>query len=215
MDSDGNESFSLYKIDISKNKSKIVLLVGSTVGISGISSATVVHTLPEDPDNIIVQYNGRKIKAADLYKLPLSSRWNTKRNKNNKMKLVAKNLGNVQRWLLDNAGYVGGSTTLNGLEGKFLYKEQGVKEFKVLQEFNPLDEGFSPISFDFDDKTLFVSSNIGRDRAAIYKYSPEKNKLGEMVFGHDEVDVTGLIMSRHQKKLLGVILLMNTLSLFI
>ncbi|MFT6731587.1 MAG: hypothetical protein ACJA1H_002930 [Glaciecola sp.] len=81
MDSDGNESFSLYKIDISKKKSKIVLLVGSTVGISGIRSATVVHTLPEDPDNIIVQYNGRKIKAADLYKLPLSSRWNTKRNK--------------------------------------------------------------------------------------------------------------------------------------
>ncbi|MFT6731586.1 MAG: dipeptidyl aminopeptidase/acylaminoacyl peptidase [Glaciecola sp.] len=120
------------------------------------------------------------------------------------MKLFAKNPGNVQRWLLDNAGYVRGSTTLNGLEGKFLYKEQGVKEFKVLQEFNPLDEGFSPISFDFDDKTLFVSSNIGRDRAAIYKYSPEKNKLGEMVFGHDEVDVTGLIMSRHQKKLLGV-----------
>lgn len=204
MDSDGDESFSLYKIDISKKNSKVVLLVGSTVGMSGIRSATVVHTLPEDPEHIIVQYNGRNIKSPDLYKLPLDSYWNSRRDKNSKMKLIAKNPGNVQGWLLDNAGYVRGAVSLDGLKGQFLYKNKKDDEFRVLQEFSPLDEGFSPLAFDFDDETLFVASNIGRDRAAIYKYSPDKNKLGEMIFSHDEVDVTGLMMSNHQKKLLGV-----------
>jgi len=204
MDGDGNEAFSLYKVDISKKRSKIILLVGSTVGMSGIRSASVVHSLPEDPDHIIVQYNGRKVQAADLYKLPLDSRWNVKRNKNSKMKLFAKNPGDVQGWLLDNAGNVRGASTLKGMQGKFLYKSINEKEFKVIEEFNILDEGITPLAFDFDDKTLFVASNIGRDRAAIYKYSPETQKLGEMIFGHDEVDVTGLMMSHHQKKLLGV-----------
>ena len=49
-----------------------------------------------------------------------------------------------------------------------------------------------------------VTSDIGRETAAVYTYDPETDELGELLFGHDEVDVGGLIMSREQKKLLGV-----------
>ncbi len=204
MDSDGNEAFSLFKIDTSKKEPKVVTLVGSRAGASGIRSASVVHTLPEDPDHIIVQFNGRKVTAPDLYKLPIDSRWSDKRKKNTKMKLVAKNPGDVASWIVDNDGEVRGAYSLKGLQGKFHYKDKGEKDFRVIREFNIHDEGISPIAFDFDNQTMYVNSNIGRDKNAIYKYDPNKNKLGELIFEHDVVDVSGLMFSRKQQKLLGI-----------
>jgi len=203
MDSDGNEAFSLFKVSVEK-KPKIRQLVGATVGSSGIRSASTVHTLPDDPKHIIVQYNGRKVTAPDLYLLPLDSRWNEKRKKNAKMKVIAKNPGDVQSWLVDHDGEVRGAYSINGLKGKFHYKDQGEEKFRVINEFNILDEGITPLGFDWDNKTMFVSSNVGRDRGAIYKYDPNTDKLGDLVFEHDVVDVSGLMMSRHQKKVLGV-----------
>lgn len=204
IQSDGSEAFSLYKVNISKKKARVDLLVGSKSGASGIRTAAVVHTLPNDPDHIIVQYNGRRIKAPDLYKLNIHSRWNKKRKKNPKMKLIAKNPGDVQGWILDNDGKVRGATTLNGLKGQLLYKDQGAEKFTVTREFSPLDEGIAPLAYDFDNETMYVASNIGRDKAAIYEYDPKNNKLGKLIFSDAEVDVSNLIMSRHQKKVLGV-----------
>ncbi len=112
------------------------------------------------------------------------------------MKIIAKNPGDVQGWVLDHDGDVRGALSIKGLKGKFHYKEKGEEKFRVLQEFNVEDEGMSPLGFDFDNKTMFVSSNIGRDRGAVYKFDPQTNKLGEMIFGHDVVDVSGLMMSR-------------------
>ena len=77
-------------------------------------------------------------------------------------------------------------------------------ETEVLGE-ETLSESFSPIAFDFDNKTLFVSSSAGKDKRAIYKYDPKQRKLGEMMFGHTLVDVNGgLIINRAQKKFLGI-----------
>ena len=204
MDSDGNEAFSIFTVDSSVKQPKIVQLVGASAGSSGIRSASVVHTLPDDPDHIIVQFNQRRVKAPDLYKLPLDSRWSDRRKKNAKMKIIAKNPGDVQGWIVDHDGDVRGAYSVNGLKGKFHYKEKGEEKFRTLREFNIHDEGISPLAFDFDNKTMYVSSNIGRDRGAIYKYDPQTDKLGEMIYGHDVVDVSGLMMSRHQQKLLGV-----------
>jgi dipeptidyl aminopeptidase/acylaminoacyl peptidase len=209
-ESSGMEAVSIFKIDATEKDPKVVKLVGANAGTSGIRSASVVHTLPDDPKHIIVQFNGRKVAAPDLYKLPLDSKWSDKRGsrkgkgKNRKMEIIAKNPGDVQGWILDHDGDVRGAYSIKGLKGKFLYKSKTDKEFKVLREFNVEDEGMSPLGFDFDNKTMFVSSNIGRDRAAIYRYNPETDKMGEMVYGHDVVDMGGLMMSRKQQKLLGV-----------
>ena len=36
---------------------------------------------------------------------------------------------------------------------------------------------------DTDNKTMFVASNIGRDTVAFFRFDPEANKLGEMIYG--------------------------------
>lgn len=204
LDSDGNEAFSLYKIDVHAKRGKVVELIGSKVGSSGIRSAAIVHMLPNDPENIIVQYNGRNIKAPDLYKLPLNSRWDRKRDRNHKMKLIAKNPGNYQGWLLDHDGDVRGAMSINGLEGKFYYKAKGKKEFSILREYDVTSENIQPLAFDFDNKSLFVASNIGRDTYAVYKYDPDNNKLGELILSVPEIDVSSLGFSIKRKKLIAI-----------
>lgn len=204
LDSDGNEAFSIYKINVKAKRAKVIQLVGSKIGSSGIRSASIVHMLPNDPEHIIIQYNGRNIKAPDLYKLPLNSRWDRKRARNFKMDIIAKNPGDVQSWLLDHDGEVRGAISINGLEGKFHYKNKGEEKFRVLRQYDIEEENILPLAFDFDNKTLFVASNVGRDKSAIYRFYPDENKLGELIYAHPKVDVSTLMMSIKRKKLLGI-----------
>ncbi|MBH0055609.1 S9 family peptidase [Pseudoalteromonas sp. SWXJZ94C] len=204
LDSDGNEAFSLYKINVNAKRARVIELVGSKVGSSGIRSASIVHMLPNDPEHIIIQYNGRNIKAPDLYKLPLNSKWDRKRERNFKMDILAKNPGDFQGWLLDHDGEVRIAVSINALKGKLHYKNKGEKEFRVLREYDLDEESISPLAFDFDNKTLFVASNIDRDTLAIYHFYPDKNELGELIFGMPEVDVSNLMLSTKRKKLIGV-----------
>jgi len=203
MDSDGDEAFGLYLVN-RKGAPKVKTLIGSRSGASGTRSASIVESLPDDPKHVIVQYNGRNPKYADLYKLPLNSRWSDRRKKNSGMKLIAKNPGDVQGWIVDHDGDVRGAYSIKGLKGKFHYKAKGEKDFRVVKEFNIHDEGMTPLGFAWDNKTMYVASNVGRDRNAIYEYDPEADKLGKMIYGHDTVDVGGLMMSRKQQKLIGV-----------
>ncbi|MGS0535285.1 alpha/beta hydrolase family protein [Pseudoalteromonas sp. SaAl2] len=55
-----------------------------------------------------------------------------------------------------------------------------------------------------DNKTLFVASNIGRDTSAIYRFDPEKNKLGELIFAEPGIDVSNLMLSLKRKKLIAI-----------
>jgi dipeptidyl aminopeptidase/acylaminoacyl peptidase len=67
------------------------------------------------------------------------------------------------------------------------------------------DGSIIPLSFDFDNKTLYVSSNIGRDRRALYKYDIANKKLGDLVAEHPLIDLNGgLIFSRAKKTLIGI-----------
>jgi dipeptidyl aminopeptidase/acylaminoacyl peptidase len=200
---DGQEALSLFSVTRSK-KPVINELIGASFSRKSAVMASVIHTLPEEPNYVIVQYNKRYVKNPDLYKLKLDSKWSNKRKRNGSMKLIAKNPGDVQNWIVDHDGDVRGAISIKGVKGKFLYKEKNEKDFKIIREFNVLDESLTPLMFDYDNEMMFVSSNIGRDKAAIYKYNPKTNEMGDMIFGHDNVDVSNLFTSRKQKKVLGV-----------
>ncbi len=84
-------------------------------------------------------------------------------------------------------------------------KWEKIFEYKVTWG-QPHGEMMAPLSFDFDNTTLYVSTNIGgRDRRAIYKYDTVNKKLGELVFEHALIDITGgLLFSSEKKKLVGI-----------
>jgi dipeptidyl aminopeptidase/acylaminoacyl peptidase len=76
---------------------------------------------------------------------------------------------------------------------------------KIAEYDNLVGETFNPIAFDYDNRTLYVSTHNGKDRTAIYKYDTETKKLGDLVFEHPLIDINGgLIFDRAQKKLVGI-----------
>ena len=195
MDEDGAENFGLYAVDRDRKKPRIRTLIEPEIGRDGIKFATLVSTLPDDPDNIIVQWNKRRPAYFGLYKVNVNG---------GVPKLMVQKLKDVSGWVVDHDGVARGAYTISGLATQFHYRSTADEEFRVINESNALDEGILPLAFAYDNKTMYVASNMGRDKYAVYSYDPEKDELGEMLFGHDIVDVTGLIMSNHQKKLLGV-----------
>ena len=62
----------------------------------------------------------------------------------------------------------------------------------------------SPLFFTFDNQNLYVSSNRDRDKASIFEFDLNEGKEGKLLFGHDEVDVSGLMYSKKRKVLTGV-----------
>lgn len=195
MDEDGAENFGLYAVDRDRKKPRIRTLIEPEISRDGLKFASIVSTLPDDPDHVIVQWNKKRPTHFGLYKVNVNG---------GVPKLLAPNLSDVSGWVVDHKGVARGAYTIDGLTRRFLYRSSEAEEFKVVRESNALDEDLVPLAFAYDNKTMYVASNIGRDKAAVYTYNPETNELGEMLYGHSEVDVADLIMSHAQQKLLGV-----------
>ncbi|MEL7186566.1 MAG: S9 family peptidase [Pseudomonadota bacterium] len=195
MDNDGNEAFGLYAVNRDRKRPIVRTLIKPEVGQSGIRFAQVVSTLPEDPDHIIVQWNTKRPSYWNLYRVNVNG---------GRPVLLTENVSDVTGWFVDHDGNPRGAYVVDGLDGKFLYRNADDEGFDTLLEFNILDEGISPMVFSYDNQTMLVGSNIGRDKMALYEFDPSTGELGDMLFAHDKVDIGGPIMSYHRKKLLGV-----------
>lgn len=161
----------------------------------------------DESGDVLVEMNERTLEYVDVY------RYNTKTG--NFRILTFDSPGQVQSWVLD-----------RDLNPRIAVRREDRKD-KNSPQFNSIwhrapgenskwekigevssvgDRGsISPIAFDFDNKTLYVASNINRDKRAIYKYDIATGKLGDLVAEHPLVDLGGgMIFSRKQKALLGV-----------
>lgn len=194
LDKKGTESFALYAVNRTGGKVKTLVEPRISMGARSIRAATVSDRLREDPDHIMISYNKRRVESPDIYKLNINT---------GKKKLIEKNSGKSTGTVSDRAGNIRVRADLDGLNTEVLYRKTADGEWQSLFKGNALNEGITPLAFDYDNETLYVASNIGRDRNAVYRYDLKNNKLGEMLFSHDEVDVAGPIFSYADKKLIG------------
>lgn len=160
------------------------------------------RTLPNDEKGeMLVTMRLRDRTVADVYKL------NTNTAKHEL--LTFDNPGDTQTWLLDWNEVPRIAITTDPKTSISTVWHRESKDAKWAELFrNPADQAadtINPLSFDLDNKTLFVSSNVGRDKYAIYKYDVANKKLGDLVLEHSLVDLRGgLIFSRGSKKLMGI-----------
>ncbi len=194
IDKTGTESFALYAVNRTGGKVKTLVDPKVSVGARSIRAANVSDRLKDDPDHVMISYNKKRVKYPDIYKLNINT---------GKMKLVEKNNGKSVGTVSDRAGNVRLRAELDGLDTELFYRKKAGGEWQSLFKGNAMEEGIAPLAFDYDNETLYVASNIGRDKMAVYRYDLENNKLGEMLFSHDEVDVAGPIFSYADKKLIG------------
>lgn len=187
QDKGGNENFHLFAVD-ADGKNQVELTPGDDV------RAEIIDDLFENENEMIVGLNKRNPQIFDAYRINITT---------GEMKMIGENPGNITGWITDNTGAIRGATTTDGINTAVLYRKTDSEAFQVLKSTN-FKETFAPLFFDFDNKTLFVSSSIDRDKTAIIAYDPDANKELRLVYEHPEVDVSSLLRSRKRKLITGV-----------
>jgi dipeptidyl aminopeptidase/acylaminoacyl peptidase len=92
---------------------------------------------------------------------------------------------------------------LNGVS-VIWYRESGDSPWTKLEEGTDLKLNFTPLAFDYDNKTLYVSARGDSDRLGIYTYDFKSKKLGELIVGSPQADIYTLVFSPAKRALIGV-----------
>ena len=187
QDKGGNENFHLFAVD-KDGKNQKELTEGDDV------RAEIIDDLFENENEMIVGLNKRNPEIYDAYRININT---------GEMTMAGENPGNITGWQTDNAGIIRIATTTDGINTGVLYRNSEKEPFSELITTN-FKESFSPLYFDFDDKTLLVASNIGRDRTSIVRFDPINKKEISTLFEHPEVDVSTVLRSRKRKVITGV-----------
>ena len=156
--------------------------------------ARIIDDLEDDPNHIMIGLNKRNPQIHDPYRVNVND---------GKMEMIAENPGNISGWMTDHNGKLRVAITSDGVNTSLLYRDSESDNFKPILTTD-FKVSVSPLFFTFDNKNLYVASNRGRDKAAIFEFNIDKAKEGELIFEHDQVDVSDLMYSKKRKVLTGV-----------
>ena len=186
-DEGGNENIHFYAVNIDTSN-EIDLTPFENV------QTRIIDDLEDDPNHIIIGLNKRNPQIHDPYRINVND---------GKMELIAENPGNISEWMTDHDGKLRVATTSDGVNTSLLYRDKESDEFKLILTTD-FKVSIAPLFFTFDNKNLYVASNRGRDKTAIFEFDLSKSKEGRLIFEHNEVDVSGLMFSRKRNVLTGV-----------
>jgi dipeptidyl aminopeptidase/acylaminoacyl peptidase len=186
-DNGGDENYYITVIDKDGQNEKVLTQFDNV-------RTQIIDDLEEIPDEVIIGLNKRNPEVFDAYRLNLSS---------GEMEMIAENPGNIMGWLTDHNGALRVAVTSDGVNTTLLHRENEEQEFQPLLTTN-FKESASPLFFTFDNKNLFATSNLGRDKSAIVILDTSSGKEIEQLFEHPEVDVSSLSYSRKRKVLTGI-----------
>ena len=186
-DEGGNENIHFFAVNIDMSN-EIDLTPFENV------QTRIIDDLEDDPNHIIIGLNKRDPQIHDPYRINVND---------GKMELIAENPGKISQWMTDHDGKLRIATTSDGVNTSLLYRNKESDEFKPILTTD-FKVSVVPLFFTFDNKNLYVASNRGRDKIAIFEFDLIKSKEGRLIFEHDEVDVSNLLFSRKRKVLTGV-----------
>mgnify|MGYP001825730627 FL=1 len=193
MDKDGNESFGIFAVNKDGSKYRVLIEPAETQIKGGsriVRTASVINTLKEDDDYVLVS-------APRIYQDPVIQDVKKMNIMSGRSTMVERNPGTISAWITNYTGEVVGAVgTVDG-ENEVLFRESEGDEWTKLIKFEDATGGFYPAWISKDASRMYISSNVTpegetRDKAAIYKYDLENNKIGELVFEHDMVDVSSV-----------------------
>lgn len=185
-DDGGDENWYLVVTDVNTGVEKPL------TKMAGVRSQ-IIDDLEDFPDEIIVGLNKRNPQIFDPYRLNI---------KTGDMQMIAENPGNVTGWMTDHNGKLRIAITTDGVNSSILYRETEKDEWKSVLTTN-FKESVSPRFFTFDNKNIYATSNVGRDKEAAVIFDPSTGKELEMLYANEHNDVSSLSYSRKDKKLLS------------
>lgn len=183
----GDENFHVLSVPIAGGAGK------DLTPFDGVR-AEIVDDLKDDDRHMLVSHNQRDKKVFDVFRIDVDS---------GDAKLVAENPGNIVSWITDHTGKLRVAVSTDGVDSSLLYRDTETQPFKTLLTTN-FKEAVEPFFFTFDNQRLYVNSNRGRDRKAIFEFDPKTAKEGKLIYENPEVDAYGLTYSRKRKVLTEV-----------
>ena len=186
-DQGGDENWKIYAVNANNTDDKVLTPFDEV-------QTRFVDDLEEDPEHVLVSLNQRDPRLHDVYRLDVNS---------GDLELVAENPGNISGWMTDHDGKLRIAFTTDGVNESILYRESEDDTFQVIVTTD-FRESLSPLFFTFDNKDLYVASNRGRDKTAIFEFDLPTATEGNLIFEHPDVDVYGLMYTKKRKVLTGV-----------
>ena len=205
MDKDGNESFGIFAVNKDGSRPRTLIEPAETQIKGGsriVRSASVINLLDDDPDHVLVAvpriYQDTVVQ--DVKKMNILS---------GRSSMVERNPGDISAWITKYVGDIVGAVASIEDETRILWRKSPQDEWSRLIKFDSTAGGFYPAWINKDASKLYVSSTVTpdgkeRDKAAIYRYDLETNTLGELVFEHDTVDVSGVVGSEVSDDIVAV-----------
>lgn len=176
QDSDGDENFHLYSVNIQSN------IVRDLTPFQGVK-AQVVDADPDFPDEVLVALNLNDASKFDVYRINLN---------NGAVEFDTENPGNIVDWTAD-AKFQVLSATAATTDGGYdlLFRETVDQPWETLRHWGPDDEG-GAVSFSADGKTLYIIGS--HDANAKRLIALDLATRQETVIAEDEqYDVGGIV----------------------
>ncbi len=205
MDKDGNESFGIFAVNKDGSRPRTLIEPAETQIKGGsriVRSASVINLLDDDPEHVLVAvpriYQDTVVQ--DVKKMNILS---------GRSSMVERNPGDISAWITNYVGDIVGAVATVDDETRILWRKSPQDEWTKLIKFDSTAGGFYPAWINKDASKLYVTSTVTpdgdeRDKAAIYRYDLESNALGELIFEHETVDVSGVIGSEVSDDIVAV-----------
>jgi dipeptidyl aminopeptidase/acylaminoacyl peptidase len=184
-DTGGDENFKLFGVDIDGSNLK---------GLTDFDKVrtTIIDDLPDIDEYVIVGLNKRNPQIFDPYRLNINT---------GELTMLAENPGNIQSWITDHDGKLRmASAIVDGVNTSILFRETEKDPFKTVLTTS-FKESLNPQFFTFDNKNIYASSNLGRDKSAIVEFDPRTGKEIKVLYENPDYDVDALFYSRARKVL--------------
>ncbi len=181
-DDGGNENWYLVATDVNTGEEKPL------TKMEGVRSQ-IIDDLEDIPEEMIIGLNQRNPQVFDPYRLNLTT---------GEMTMIAENPGNITGWMTDHEGKLRVANATDGVNTSLLYRDSEEDAFKVVLTTN-FKESVSPRFFTFDNKNVYATSNIGRDKEAAIIFDIANGKELEELYVNENNDVNGISYSRKRK----------------
>jgi dipeptidyl aminopeptidase/acylaminoacyl peptidase len=185
-DTGGDENFKLYGVNIDGTNLQCFTDFPKV-------RTEIFDDLYDFPDELIIGLNKRNPEVFDPYRLNIVT---------GKMTMLAENPGNIQGWILDHEGKLRAATAIvDGVNTQLLYRDKESDKFRPVLTTN-FKESLSPLMFTFDNKNVYATSNLGRDKSAVVIFDIANGKELEMLYENKDYDVEDVTWSRAKKALI-------------
>ena len=184
-DTGGDENFKLFGVNVDGSNLKALTDFPKV-------RTEVIDDLPDIDEYVIVGLNKRNPEVFDPYRLNINT---------GEMTMLAENPGNIQSWITDHDGKLRMATAIvDGVNTSLLFRETESEPFKTVLTTSFKDE-MAPQFFTFDNKNIYASSKLGRDKSAIVEFDPRTGKEVKVLYENPDYDVDALFYSKARKVL--------------